>query len=82
MRGANKKYRKNVPIVWNTVQGRARDVVLLRVVINYCDIREGVIVEKREGGNVEKLYARLAKNSGRVVRVSLPKPEENLDSTG
>jgi len=71
-----------VPIVRNTVQGRARDVVRFRVVINFCDVREGVIVEKRKGGHVEKLYARLAKNSGRVVRVLLPKPEENLESTG
>jgi hypothetical protein len=71
-----------VPIVRNTIQGGSRDVVRLRVVIDGGDIREGIIVQKREGGHVEKLYARLTENGGRVVRVLLPKPEENLDSTG
>ncbi len=76
------KEQGNVPIVRYTVQGGSRDVVRLRVVINFCNIREGIIVEKCEGGHVEKLYAWLTENSGRIVRVLLPKPEENLDSTG
>jgi hypothetical protein len=70
-----------VPIVRNTVQGGSRDVVRLRIIINYCDIREGIVVQKGVGGHVEKLYARLTENGGRVVWVLLPKPEENLDST-
>lgn len=71
-----------MPIVRNTVQGGSRNVVRRRIVIDYCDIREGIIVQKREGGHVEKLYTRLTENGGRVVRALLPKPEENLDSTG
>jgi hypothetical protein len=71
-----------VPIVRNTVQGGSRHVVRLRVVVNYCDIREGIIVEKRVGGHVKKLYERLTENGGRIVRALLPKPEENLDGTG
>lgn len=71
-----------MPIVRNTVQGGSRDVVPRRIVIDFCDIREGIIVQRREGGHVEKLYARLTENGGRVVRALLPKPEENLDSTG
>lgn len=71
-----------MPIVRNTVQGGPRDVVRLRVVVDYCDIGEGIIVEKRVGGHVEKLYARLTENAGRIVRALLPKPEENLDSPG
>jgi hypothetical protein len=81
-RQANRKNKKNEPIVRNTVQGRARDVVRFRVVVDFGDIREGVIVEQREGEHIEKLHARLAENSGRVGRVLLPKPKENLDSEG
>ena len=79
---SKEKEQGNVPIVWNTVQGGSRDVVRLRIIIDFCDIREGIIVQKGEGGHVEKLDARLTENGGRVVRVLLPKPEENLDSTG
>ena len=71
-----------MPIVRNTVQGGSRDVIRFRVVINFCDIREGIIVQKGVGGHVEKLYARLTENGGGIVRILLPKPEENLDSTG
>jgi len=70
-----------MPIVRNTIQGGSRDVVRLRVVIDYCDVRERIIVEKRVGSHVEKLYARLTENGGRIVRAPLPKPEKNLDST-
>jgi hypothetical protein len=71
-----------VPIVRKTVQGGSRDVVRFRVVIDYRDIREGVVVERRKGDHVEKLNGRLAKHSSRVVRAQFPKPEENLDGTG
>ena len=70
-----------MPIVRNSVQRGSRYVVRCRVVINFCDIREGIIVQKREGSHVEKPYERLTENGGRIVRVLLPKPEENLDST-
>jgi hypothetical protein len=69
-----------VPIVRNTVQGGSRDVVRYRVVINYRDIREGVVVEKRKHGHVENLHARLAENGHRrVVRDHIKKPEDKLD---
>ena len=71
-----------MPIVWKTVQGSSRDVVRFRVVIDYRDVRKGVVVERREGDHVEKLYGRLAKYTSRVVRAQFPKPEENLDSSG
>ena len=69
-----------MPIVCNTVQGGSRDVVRLWVVINFSDIGEGIIVEKRIGDHVKKLYARLTEYAGRIIRVLLPKPEENLES--
>ena len=70
-----------MPIVRNTVQGGSRHVVRYRVVIDYRDIRERVIVKKRNGGHVEKLHARLAEKSGDdAVRALIGKPEENLDN--
>ena len=70
-----------MPIVRNTVQGGSRDVVRRRVVSNFRDIREGIVVQKREGSHIEKLYLGLTENGGRIVRVLLPKPEENLNGT-
>jgi hypothetical protein len=73
--------QKTVPIVRNTVQGFSKHVVRYRVVIDYRDIRERVVVKKRKGGHVEKLQVRLAENSGGdAVRALIRKPEENLDS--
>ena len=71
--------QKNVPIERNTVQGGSRHVVRYRVVIDYRDIRERIVVKKRKGGHVEKLQARSAENSD-PVRALIQKPEENLDS--
>ena len=71
--------QKNVPIVRNSVQGGPRHVVRYRVVIDYRDIRERVVVKKRKGGHVEKLQARSAENSD-AARGLIRKPEENLDS--
>ena len=82
MRRANRKVQKNVPVVWKTVQGCSRDVVRFRVVVDYRDIREGVVVERREGHHVEKLYGRFTKHTGRVVWAQFPKPEENLHGDG
>ena len=72
--------QENVPIVRDTVQWGSRDVVCCRIVVDYRDIREGVVVERRKRGHVEKLYGRSTKNTRRAVRVLFPKPEENLDS--
>ena len=71
-----------MPIVRNTVQGGSRDVVRRRVVSNFRDIREGIVVQKRVGSHIKKLYDGLTENGGRIVRVLLPKPEENLNGTG
>jgi hypothetical protein len=72
-----------VPIVRNTVQGGSRDVVGFWVVIDFRDVRKGIVVESCIGSHVEKLYGRLAKNGGRAVCAQLQKPEENLEgSTG
>ena len=79
---SKEKEQRNVPIVRNTVQRGSRDVVRRRVVSDFRDIREGIVVQKREGSHIEKLYLGLTENRGRIVRVLLPKPEENLNDTG
>ena len=67
-----------MPVVRNTIQWGPRNVVRRRVIVDFGNIIEGVVVEKREGGHVEEQYCRVAENTGRLVGILLPEPEEDL----
>jgi hypothetical protein len=71
--------QKDGPIVRNTIQWRPRDVIRFRVVINYRNVCQGIIIEEREGRHIEKLYLRLAENTSRIACAFLPEPEKDLD---
>ena len=75
MRQAESKIgKKDSPVVRKTVQWRSRDVVRRRVIIEFGNTHEGVVIKEREGGHVEQLYLWSAENTGQVVRILLPKP--------
>lgn len=67
-----------MPIVRNTIQRGPRNVVRRRIIVEFRNVIEGVVIEKREGGHVEELYRWLAENTSRLAGILLPKPEEDL----